>query len=194
MSTHSTAIDEVHRRIGRNLLRFQEIEVGLKLILPYVHPDAGAKGIDALKSYRQQRVTSQTLGPLLAELEASISASPNVFASSLDNLRKARNDLVHHFYELPEVDLLHPDGAAQAITVQLPIECYKQPIRVWAFATEKGAIVCYSAIGIPLESAKFARRMDELEHALAGAFSVVSAMSFAVVRCPQPPSFRGRGA
>jgi hypothetical protein len=77
---------------------------------------------------------------------------------------------------------------------QLPIECYRQPIRVWAVATEKGAVVCYAAIGIPLERAKFTRRMDELEHALAGAFSVVSVLSFPVARCPEPPSFSGRSA
>jgi hypothetical protein len=46
---HKTTIYEVHRRIGRNLLRFQEIEVGLKLILPYTHPDGGAKGLKTLR-------------------------------------------------------------------------------------------------------------------------------------------------
>jgi hypothetical protein len=78
-------------------------------------------------------------------------------------------------------------------TSQLPIECYRQPIRVWAVSTEKGAIVCYAAMGIPLERAKFARRMDELQQALAGAFGAVSVSSFPAARCPQPPSSSGRG-
>ena len=76
---------------------------------------------------------------------------------------------------------------------QLPIECYRQPIRVWAVATEKGAVVCYAAIGIPLERAKFAGRMDELEGALRGTF-VVESVSSQVGQCPQPPSFSGHGA
>lgn len=33
-------INELHRRIGRNVLRFQKIELALKLMLPYVHPEA----------------------------------------------------------------------------------------------------------------------------------------------------------
>jgi hypothetical protein len=76
---------------------------------------------------------------------------------------------------------------------QLPIECYRQPIRVWAISTGKGAIVCYAAIGIPLERAKFARRMDELERALAEAFGVAS-VSSQVGQCPLPPSYSGHDA
>ena len=73
-------------------------------------------------------------------------------------------------------------------STRLPIECYTQPIRVWAVSTDKGAVVCYAAIGIPLERAKFAARMDELERVLAEAFGVVS-VSSQVGRCPRPPSF-----
>ena len=31
-------ISEMHRRIGRNLLRFQQIEHDLKFLMPYIHP------------------------------------------------------------------------------------------------------------------------------------------------------------
>jgi hypothetical protein len=78
---------------------------------------------------------------------------------------------------------------------ELPIECYRQPIRIWAVSTKAGAVVCYAAIGIPLERSKFAARMDELESVVAGAFGVAS-VSSQVGRCPQPPSFTaftGRG-
>ena len=53
-NTPQATIDELHRRIGRNLLRCQEIEVGLKLILPYIHPNGGAKSLEAIKAYRQE--------------------------------------------------------------------------------------------------------------------------------------------
>jgi hypothetical protein len=76
---------------------------------------------------------------------------------------------------------------------QLPIECYRQPVRIWAISTEQGAVVCYAAIGIPLERIKFARRMDELEMALAEAFGVAS-VSSQVGQCPQPPSYSGHDA
>jgi hypothetical protein len=71
---------------------------------------------------------------------------------------------------------------------QVPIECYRQPIGVWAVSTEKGAVVCYAAIGIPLERANFAVRMDELEGVVVEAFGVAS-VSAQVGRCPQSPSF-----
>ena len=35
----------------------------------------------------------------------------------------------------------------------LPIDCWKQPIRIWALATDRGIVVCYSAMGIPPEGA-----------------------------------------
>src|SRR6185436_13043026 len=52
-------IDEIHRRIGRNLLRYQGIEECLRLLLPYIHPNASAKGADAMRSYQQQNVASK---------------------------------------------------------------------------------------------------------------------------------------
>lgn len=70
----------------------------------------------------------------------------------------------------------------------LPIECYRQPIRIWALATETGAVVCYGGMGIPLESRKFESRMDMLQNTL------VEKLGRGVVApqrnpCPNPPSF-----
>jgi hypothetical protein len=47
MNAHAdkeSMIGDLHRRIGRNLLRFQAIEQSLRLTLSYVHPDGGANG------------------------------------------------------------------------------------------------------------------------------------------------------
>jgi hypothetical protein len=76
---------------------------------------------------------------------------------------------------------------------ELPIECYRQPVRVWAVSTEKGAVVCYTAIGIAFERSKFAARADELQRVLVEAFGIAS-VSSKVGRCPQPPSFSHRGS
>lgn len=115
INEQSKAIDEVHRRIGRNLLRFQGIEIGLKLILPYIHPEGGAKGAEALRAYRKEHVESKTLGPLFEQFRESIDAPPGFFERSLEDVCDARNKLVHHFYQLPDVNLLKLEGIAQAV-------------------------------------------------------------------------------
>ncbi len=48
----------------------------------------------------------------------------------------------------------------------LPMRCEGLPVHVVAFRTDKGAMVCYSALGIPLEGGKFQRRINELERSL----------------------------
>jgi hypothetical protein len=66
---------------------------------------------------------------------------------------------------------------------QLPIDCMKTPIRVWAFSAEGGAVVCYGAIGTALERAKFEGRMNDLEKALVETFGIGSVSSKST-RCP----------
>ena len=68
----SNQIDELHRRVGRNLLRFQAMEFALKLV---------------------DHKISGTLSEFIGQ---------------------ARNDLVHHFGKMPDVDLLKPEGLEQA--------------------------------------------------------------------------------
>ena len=70
----------------------------------------------------------------------------------------------------------------------LPIECWRQPIRIWGMATDHGIVVCYSAMGIPFESRKFTRRMNELESKLRQNFDNIVAASSE--QCPPPPSWR----
>ena len=36
-------LDEIHRRVGRNLLMFQAAEESLRFVLPYIHPDGSKK-------------------------------------------------------------------------------------------------------------------------------------------------------
>jgi hypothetical protein len=50
-SEYGALVNEVLKKIGRNILMFQQIEKGLKLLLPFIHSDASAKGIDSFWRY-----------------------------------------------------------------------------------------------------------------------------------------------
>lgn len=108
-------IDEIHRRIGRNLLRYQGIEVCLRLLLPYIHPDGSAKGADAVRSYQQQDVASKSLSPLIQKFRTAVAEMPESWGDTLQQLRKARNELVHEIHSNPRFDLLSPSGASDLL-------------------------------------------------------------------------------
>ncbi len=109
----SPQLDEVHRRVERNFLRYQEIETALKSILPYIHPDGGRNGAAAVRHFQKTRVDGKTLGQLLLLLKEAIEAVPRAgIPERLDAILKSRNDLTHHFYRIDEIDLLRP-GAYQ---------------------------------------------------------------------------------
>jgi hypothetical protein len=52
-------LQEALTKIGRNLMLYQEMEIGLKNLIPVLHPDGGAKGIDSFKALK----TSIELAP-----------------------------------------------------------------------------------------------------------------------------------
>jgi hypothetical protein len=115
LTSGTNLIEEVHRRIGRNLLRFLEIETALKLLLPYLHPDGSAKGAEAYRSFRDKHVRGRTLGPRLKRWSESIKPPAGFFEKSFDKIGDARNELVHHFYTLPGVNLLKTEGMSEAL-------------------------------------------------------------------------------
>lgn len=90
---------EVEQRIGRNLLRFQLIELRLKAALPFVHVQVSKEGLEALQD-RIEAAKKMTLGSLL---KAYVDAFDHVDAASRDTFRKllgaynkSRNWLTHH--------------------------------------------------------------------------------------------------
>lgn len=100
----------MHRRIGRNLLRFQEIEHGLKLMMPYIHPEAHKDGLDGFKRLRAE-AASGTLGGLATLFKGAVTPDPpDIIEQRLRQLVDARNDLVHNFLRLPQFDWLSPDS------------------------------------------------------------------------------------
>jgi len=65
------------------------------------------------------------------------------------------------------------------------IECWWQPVRIWAVADGQATSVCYAAMGIPLEARKFDHRMNELESLIRD--RVGSRVAVVASPCPTPP-------
>jgi len=80
------------------------------------------------------------------------------------------------------------EGLACVSGGHLPVECYLQPVRVWAVAGAHGATVCYAAMGVPFERGEYEARMKalgaELDAQVGGGRVTVTAGG-----CPPPPSF-----
>ena len=111
----ATRIAGMHRRIGRNLLRFQAIEHGLKFMMPYVHPEAHGGGLEAFMRMRTETANG-TLGILVGRYKEAIKTEPpELFDEELQKLVDARNELVHKFLRLPGIDWMSPDSIDAAI-------------------------------------------------------------------------------
>lgn len=108
-------VAEIQRKVGRNLMRFQEIELHIKFMMPYIHPDARANGLDSFKAMREH-LLDKPLGAAIEKFKESIETNkPELLAEELSRALDARNQLVHHFLELPGVDFMTPDGVRAAI-------------------------------------------------------------------------------
>lgn len=102
---HEDLINEVFRKIGRNVLIFQQIEKGLKLLLPYIHPDSNKKGIDSFRSYKANNEKS-TLGNLINNFIDSCDYCSDYFVENLKTVVANRNQLIHHFGGTEGVNIL----------------------------------------------------------------------------------------
>ncbi|MDY6936614.1 MAG: OST-HTH/LOTUS domain-containing protein [Cyanobacteriota bacterium] len=94
--SHKELIDRVLKKIGQNILLFQQIEKGLKIILPFMsHPTSKIEEFDWSK--RQQEVDSATLGNLVTTFIKNSDCDTEYFAKHLKRIVYNRNQLVHHF-------------------------------------------------------------------------------------------------
>jgi hypothetical protein len=82
--------NEILRKIGRNILVFQQIEKGLKIILPFISPDTRDQGIDSFRKY-DKTIQSQTLGHLINAFLGSVNYDPDYFSEGLKNILANRN-------------------------------------------------------------------------------------------------------
>jgi len=95
-SEYCELFNEVLRKIGRNILMFQQIENGLKVLLPFIHSDASTKDTDSFWRYREV-VKSKTLGTLIKTFIESVDYNSDYFVERLKEIVAERNKLVHHF-------------------------------------------------------------------------------------------------
>lgn len=114
---HRRLINEALRRVGRNVLAFQEIESRLKFLLPYMHPDGSAKGENSRLEYRVS-VQARTLGHLTTKFLESVewdAGDAKDTTKWLDWLVESRNQLVHHLLEIPGTSLFTTVGCRALI-------------------------------------------------------------------------------
>lgn len=162
-------IDGLHRRIGRNLLRFQAIEQCLRWILPYVHPDGGAKGSDALRDYRKQ-FDSATLGILIGQYKSSIEGTPQSWEPGLQKVRAARNELVHQFYS--RFDFLSPNGVPEAIEY---LDRQYEEAREWAEILRVQSLLLLLILidNDPAMAAEYSQYREQLVNQLPASLEIV---------------------
>jgi hypothetical protein len=112
-SDTSKIFNEINKKIGRNLLRYQYIEIFLKQIIPYTHSENKTQSyvsdefidIENLQKY-QDYVQSQAFGNLILEFKKFNEIPDGFFDQALEKTKDERNRLVHNFLEIPEVEYL----------------------------------------------------------------------------------------
>ncbi|MDM4769061.1 hypothetical protein [Solimonas sp. SE-A11] len=86
----------VEQRIGRNLLRYQLVELRLKALLPFRRVELSYDGIAEIRT-RTEKLQVQTLGQLIkAYLDVDDPAMSAERAQRIDEFVVARNWLTHH--------------------------------------------------------------------------------------------------
>lgn len=104
-------LDDIHRRIGRNLVRFQEIEYALKFCLRHIQPKEGKLDDDALRKFQERVRRIRTLAETIGTFQEAVEIPEGFFEQELKLTVDARNQLIHHLTEIPDVDLLSSAGA-----------------------------------------------------------------------------------
>lgn len=117
-SEYRELVNEVLRKIGQNILIFQQIEKGLKLLLPFMHPDASANGSDSFQTYTEA-VKSRTLGHLINRFIEFADYNTDYFVDKLREIVAERNKLVHHFGESKGLNILSTEEGCKAYITDL---------------------------------------------------------------------------
>ncbi|MBU1691653.1 MAG: hypothetical protein KKD65_13100 [Gammaproteobacteria bacterium] len=114
-------LQDTYSKIGRNLMLYQQIEIGLKSLLPFIHPDGGAKGIEDFRKFKLD-ISEKTLGQIFGEFKKSITVRTEE-KSEEDSLEKylrkindERNNLVHGLLKLPGMSLDSESGCKNIIS------------------------------------------------------------------------------
>ena len=88
--------------IGRCIFIYQRIEILLKLLLPHIADPTNNTEHQSSSNWRSLLDTKQTLGPLIKQFSEKMnSGNPKGFSEYLKKLVDQRNELVHHFFNIP---------------------------------------------------------------------------------------------
>lgn len=111
---------EVDRRVGRNLLRYQLVEIRLKAVLPFRQTTFSTEGLDTLQE-TIETFKRLSLGQLLPVYRDAFDGfgpgEKERFAGAIDEFLNARNRLVHHL--LQDNGLLVTPAVCEACIAQL---------------------------------------------------------------------------
>ncbi|MBD0389342.1 MAG: hypothetical protein ICV54_23290, partial [Nostoc sp. C3-bin3] len=117
-SEYSDLLEQVFKQIGMNLLLLQQIERGLKFIIPFIsHPKAAPKNIDDIKKQKES-VKAQTLGSLVNTFLESADCN-DYFTEILKKIVDERNKLVHHFGDKQGLNILNTEESCKTCLTQL---------------------------------------------------------------------------
>ncbi len=120
MGNKSSDLDlfnEVSKKIGVNILLFQQIERILKFLLPFMYAPNSDEKKDVRK-YRE-KVKSQTLGNLINSFIESVDYDPDYFSEYLKKIVEERNKLVHHFGGSKGLNILNTEEGCRACIADL---------------------------------------------------------------------------
>jgi hypothetical protein len=156
-----SVIDEIYRRVGRNLLVFQAAEEALRFVLPYIHPDGSRNGAEAMREYAETSVSGKTLGPLIEQFNQAADGDKQLLARDLKAFVDARNQLVHHFNRNPRFDLKTSDGATAALAY---LDEQYQRARDWAdiFRAHSSALLLALMEANPMLASELAPYREQL--------------------------------
>lgn len=115
----ASLLEEASSKIGRNLMFYQEIEIRLKNIVPYIHPES-KKGIDNFRNVKKI-LSDKTLGMMFGELikfievDDSSNHDEKAFEKYIKKINDDRNELVHNLMTLPGMNFNDSSGCKNVI-------------------------------------------------------------------------------
>lgn len=116
---HSNLMNEVARKLGVNILLFQKIEKGLKVLLPFIaKPDSADKKVKDIR-IQKEVLQSQTLGQLINSFVESVDCDSDYFLEYLKRIVEDRNKLVHHFGGSKGINVLSTEKGCRTCLSEL---------------------------------------------------------------------------
>lgn len=105
-------LGQVHARVGRNVIRVQSLESGLKTLVPFLDLRGAPHCLDGLIT-RHAQVARNTLGQLAGLFLGSTSIDDPRLSEMIESILKDRNNLVHHFHATLGCQMSTLEGCAR---------------------------------------------------------------------------------